>query len=294
MKAIIGTPRKQPQRVPTGCSQGLLDALNGHGSLVILDFGGQLGDGDGTRALTDTFNFTNSDIESIAIEFAVGYFVCTAGDLETTLDLAIGTNNAYEDVDKAGGEAWAKLVNRVDETIDETPEEALQVVAAGADDLEDGYSDGEAANQWATGYNEQAEWWMDDFGDAGGCPADSHDNGACTGGYGGWDQNLEYLLAYGDAVDDATPEIYYNPPPGSPVNAEQWAEIAVYAHDTLAGCMSFIGPLDQGGAEESNTATQAWNQLNRVVEEKYTTLFEHEGPEFCGAGELPFEYSLEI
>jgi len=165
-----------------GCYQGLLDDVNEQGSFVILDFGGQLGDGDGTRALTNTFNFSNTEIEAIAIEFALGYFVCTEGDLYTTLELAIGTNNDYEDVNKAGGEAWAKLVNRVDEVINETPEEALQVYPMGADDLEDGYSDGEAANQWATGYNEKAEAPMDDFGDAGGCPADSHDNGACTGG----------------------------------------------------------------------------------------------------------------
>jgi hypothetical protein len=58
--------------------------------------------------------------------------------------------------------------------------------------------------------------------------------------------------------------------------------------------MSFRGPLDQAGVDESNSATQAWNQLNSVIEERYVTPFEYKGPEYCGAGELPFYYSLEI
>jgi hypothetical protein len=52
-----------------GCFQGIADALDESNSEVILDFGGQLSDLSGTKSLSKTFNFTNIQIEDIALGF---------------------------------------------------------------------------------------------------------------------------------------------------------------------------------------------------------------------------------
>jgi len=216
-----------------GCLQGLADALGETSSEVILDFGGQFSDYSGTESTSDALEFTNSEIENISLSFARGYYICTGEDTTTTLILGGGTNNSKDAISKSGGEAWAKVADAVASAVLEDPGEAKQVVIWGADDLEVGYSTGGAASNWATGFLERtllerSELLYLDYGGAEGCPTSTHDNGDCTGGESGWDQDREYLVSYG--IDGApVPEIYYNRPPGSPVNAEQWAEVAEYS-----------------------------------------------------------------
>ena len=100
------------------------------------------------------------------------------------------------------------------------------------------------------------------------------------------------MLAYGLADAAATPEIYYNRPPGSPVNAEQWTQIALYAITHLGGCQFFLGPLDEEGYEESNNSTQAWNEFTTQLEEKVGPY--REAPGYCGEYVAEMEVSLEI
>ncbi|MGC2375391.1 MAG: hypothetical protein WA484_16115 [Solirubrobacteraceae bacterium] len=63
-----------------GCLQGITDALGNTNSEVILDFGGQLGNLSGTESIGGTVDFTNAQIEAIALAFGAGYFVCTEGE----------------------------------------------------------------------------------------------------------------------------------------------------------------------------------------------------------------------
>jgi hypothetical protein len=192
------------------------------------------------------------------------------------------------------------VIDTVAGIVSEDPGEAKQVAIWGADDLEVGYSDGDAAENWAVGFlegivSEGGDSLYIDYGGAEGCPTSSHENGSCTGGESGWDQEREYALGYGLADAVAAPEIYYNPPPGSPVNAEQWAEIAVYAITHLEhSCMYFTGPLDEDEVKESNDSTQAWDQFYRVLKERVQEPFETWPPSFCGSGVLLMEDSLEI
>jgi hypothetical protein len=252
-----------------GCIQGILDSLSKHNSMVILDFGGQLADKSGTESTIQEYDFTNAQIKAIAEAFATSYYVCTEEDTITTLTLGIGTNNSKAAVTKAGGETWASIVNAVASEVLEDPGEAKQVAIWGADDLEVGYSGGGTALAWASGYNESTESSYIDYGGAEGCPSSTHVDESCTGGYSGWDQAVEYELSWGlyDAL--AAPEIYYNPPPGGPINAEQWSQIMRYGDENATseyGCQAFEGPLTEGGYEGSNTAGEAWDQLKDRVE----------------------------
>jgi hypothetical protein len=259
--------------------------------MVILDFGAQLPDFSGTESLSETFDFTNSEIEDITLYFGLGYFLCTEEDT-TTLTLAIGTSNYDRSADsKAGGEAWAHVVKEVANVVLESPEETKQVAIWGGDDMEVGWSAGSEAYSWAVGYNDATESPYVDYGGAEGCPVASHTNGTCTGGYSGWDQNLEYLLNWGLADALSTPEIYFNPPPGSPVNAKQWTEIDQYADENLEGCIFFQGPLDEDGYEGSNTSSQAWDELKSTLE---TGLGSDTSSPYCYLVPKWLEFSLEI
>jgi len=271
----------------SGCVQGIIDALGNTNSEVILDFGGQLGDLSGTESIDGTIDFTNAQIQAIALAFGAGYFACTEGENTTTLTLAIGTNNSKEAVSTAGGEAWASLVAATATVVLEDSAEAKQVAIWGGSDLEVGYSTGSAAHAWAVGYDETTESPYLDYGAAEGCPSSGHTNGSCTGGQSGWDQQLEWELSWG--INDAypTPEIYYNPPPGSPVNAEQWTQIVLWAHYALSRCETFEGPLDENEYESSNNATQAWYELKETLESGL-------GGTSCSTVPEYLSYSLEI
>ncbi len=103
-----------------------------------------------------------------------------------------------------------------------------------------------------------------------------------------------YAVSYEILAAEVAPEIYYNRPPESPVNAEQWAEIAAYAITHLGSPMHLEGPLDEDGYDESNDSTQAWNQLTRQLREKVEEPYGSTPPEFYDAGISFMEYSLEI
>lgn len=259
---------------------------------MILDFGGQRASLGGTKAVFGGHEFSNTEIRDLSYAFAQGYYSCdTTSGPENNLFLGIGTNNSYHGVSVAGGESWGKNVATVAGWVLESPSMTSEVAIAGADDLEVGYSPGGAAFEWMIGYSFGTESLYFDYGDAAGCPTSSHSGGECTGGEPGWDQDMEFLLAWVRAVP--TPEIYYNPPPGSPANADQWAEIARFAEEAESECMYSLGPLDQDGAEESNTATQAYSQYSHAIEtivevEPFTTH-----PPYC-VGMTGMPSSLEI
>jgi len=184
-------------------------------SMVILDFGGQLGNGKGTK-LEDGIDVTNEEIEVIA-EFADGYYINEFA--YTTLHLDIGTNNS-DSVSKARGKAWAELVKHVASFVLEEPDKAKYVSIYGGDDLEDGsklegWSSGGNALGWAKEYSKTTESPYVDYGSAGACPEATYEKttkgGACDekDGAGGWDQRVEYELAWEIERAHAAPEIYY-------------------------------------------------------------------------------------
>jgi hypothetical protein len=243
-----------------GCSQGLADSIDEADTAVILDFGGQLKGGTGTELPGGADgSLTNAQIETLAEDFGEAYYECIDSESEGSVRIIIGTNNSKEDVSKAGGKAWAGVVKAAANEVLASPGEAGRVAIWGGDDLEVGYSNASAARSWAKGYSANTESPYVDFGDAAGCSTTTHTNSKCESpGTKGWNQKVEYEVSWEIKGANPSPEIYYNPPPGAPSNAEQWAQIDLYG----AGRMHFIGVLDQGEAEESNSPQQAYEQLH--------------------------------
>lgn len=205
-----------------GCDEAEYDSREDFDSAVILDFGGQLGNRKGTKATNGMIEFTNAQIEAIGKAFANAYYFCDLGD-ETTVHLLLGTNNSLDSVSKAGGKAWGEVINNVARYVLESKEQTEDVAIWGGSDLGVGYSTGGKALDWAKGYEEVSDSPYGDYGGAEGCPSSTHEDGKCTGGDSGWDQKVEYELGWEIPPARPYPEIYYNRPPESPVNAEQWA-----------------------------------------------------------------------
>jgi hypothetical protein len=251
-----------------GCEQATEDILFfDRPSGVVLDFGGQLLNRTGTEDTENAATFTNAQIEAISEAYATGYVECVEEQPDTTLDLAVGTNSDLDAVTKAGGKTWAGVVATVASKVLETPLEAAMVSISGGDDMEPTYSTPAAAKAWAKGYSETTESPEVDYGSADGCPEKTHIHKSadekCIPEHvdGDWTQKVEYQLSWEIRGDNPLPEIYYNPK-GTPVNAEQWAEIDFWGESR----MHFLGDLSQAGFGESDSATESWDQLKEVLE----------------------------
>jgi hypothetical protein len=251
-----------------GCAQANEDILFFDlPSGVVLDFGGQLANRTGTKDIEDTMQFTNAEIESVSEAYATGYVECVGEFPEATLDLVIGTDSDFDAVSAPGGKTWAGLVATVASKVLETPLEAALVSISGGDDMEPTYSTPSAAKAWAKGYSETTESPEVDYGSADGCPEHTHihkkADEKCTPKevQGEWTQKDEYQLSWEIRGDNPLPEIYYNPE-GTPVNAEQWAEIDLWG----ASRMHFLGDVSQNGYRESDSSSESWYQLKEVLE----------------------------
>src|SRR5207248_8390860 len=117
-----------------GCNQGQFDAANGNiDSEVVLDFGGQAANGQGTLLAKGNNEFISyAAIEATAEAYAASYFNCTGSDVTSVVYLNLGTNNSAYFVNAAGGAAWAKVVNDVQAWVDAN---AGQVIVQAADDI---------------------------------------------------------------------------------------------------------------------------------------------------------------
>ena len=80
-----------------GCNQGHFDANNGKSnSAVVLDFGAQNSANTGTTEINGV-GISYGTVESLAEQFARGYFICTGADTTSLQSLGVGTNNsAYQ------------------------------------------------------------------------------------------------------------------------------------------------------------------------------------------------------
>jgi hypothetical protein len=234
-----------------GCDQGQYDASNGDAdSEVFLDFGGQTHARTGTELITGTV-ISNATVESLAEQFASGYYECTGSDSSSVLNLAIGTNNSLYSVDTGGGKTWAGVVNAVASWVDGN---TAQVAVWGGDDIEPSWSSPSAAINWSNGFGDNTSSLYLNYGSADGCPETTADNGACNNG---WDQGDVYYIAWGSPSAVTAPEIYYA------VQASQWAEISLYGYDTQQrGAAQYQGPLTETDlASGTLTPAQAYDDL---------------------------------
>lgn len=239
-----------------GCNQGKTDAAYNHNSEVVLDFGGQIGNGSGSY-LIGGGTLTNSQLEAVAENFADGYWTCTGADTSTLLYLGIGTNNSAGDVSTAGGQTWGNDVVAA-QAYDVSKGYNSQVVMVGANDLESGsgWSSASAASAWAQGFSSKDGFYID-FGSANGCPTSQPSgviNASCNDG---WTQEDYWYLSWGNSAAVPAPEIYNS------AMAHQWATLSLFsAKNHTDGRILMQGPWDEYDEDHSTlTATQAWDDL---------------------------------
>jgi len=238
-----------------GCNQGTFDASQSPptNSLVVLDFGGQLGDGSGTLMING-LDASNAQIEAVAEAFGHGYWYCTGHDLTSKLSLALGTNNSYFDVSWSGGTTWAQNVQAV-VAYNQANGYNSQVITDGGNDIEPDWDTTVDSEAWVNGFAATSSTFSVDYGSADGCPTDSSANAPCSNG---WTQYDVWYVSWGATSAQALPEIY------SSTDAQQWAMLSLYGAEYRGstGKISFMGPVDTYPSwNTSNTPLQAWQQL---------------------------------
>jgi hypothetical protein len=224
-----------------GCNPGNHDRNAGNiNSEVILDFGGQAYDGNGTVMTPgNNVEIPWATVMDEAEQFGKAYYFCTGSDYTSVLKLGIGTNNSAYHVDSAGGATFAGVVNSI-KTWMYNYGFTSQVSVGGANDIESGYAMYPPTKAWVDGYAAAGGPYYLNFGSANGCPP----YGQCTNG---WSQDAIWYVSYGAAPAYATPEIY------SQAMADEWGSI--YAHRS----MQFEGPMDENSGDFN--AGQAWSTL---------------------------------
>jgi hypothetical protein len=253
-----------------GKSDGEWDDDNGAPNrIAYLDFGGQDSNGS-ENTLTNAQPITYAQIEAVAENYAYGWYVGTGTDSTSELLVVIGTNNSLDDISVAGGQAWAGVVQAVeDSTYGE--DVASQVLFLGGNDIEAWEADTTADDVefWADGFDDSGLGYVD-FGSADGCSETAYGSGAgleCstqtdTGTNDSFYQDDYWLLAWGNANALVLPQIY------SPGNAEEWDEICLYGDVELSGgAIQFEGPLNEYDLDSSTLSAGSswkdfWNDLS--------------------------------
>jgi len=244
--------------IDMGCRDGTTDARNAAAQrLTILDFGGQYADGSGTEPVLGPAELTNAQIEQLAENYALGWYICLGSDESSVLTLGVGTNNSLLDVTSSGGATWANVVATVADA-----EAAIndRIVVDGADDIETEFSSPAAALNWAAGYGAAGtgSYYLD-YGDAGGCPETTDYDGTCNNG---WDQYDVWAVSWGEPAALPMPEIYYA------ANAAQWAQISRYGKSNLNGAaINFSGDLSEYAAAPTTLdPAQSWTNLTTYLD----------------------------
>jgi hypothetical protein len=253
-----------------GCNQGTIDA-NRPGTqnrIVVLDFGSP------RRLLDGTYGFelpggasgelrSRQEAQSVAVNYALGYWACTGNDRASVISLAIGTTNNGTEVASNGyqqGRAFANFVRWITEDVADGGASS-QVKVRAAIDVEMDWNTFADTREWFQGYDSLSNTPIYDFGDAAGCTQD----GSTTACNNGWTQERVWWVSEGFPLARPLPEIYTN----SGSQARQWYQLARYTHIRHSVDMLIYGTLTQFGACQQvggctttdNTPSQGWTQL---------------------------------
>lgn len=248
-----------------GCNQGHFDASFSPpvNSLVVLDFGIQNTAGTGTITTFSNKSLTNTQIENVVNAFALQYFGCTGNnDTTSVLTLAIGTNdsdNYSTSTYTALGQDWANLTQT---EVSANRGYSSQVTIWAANDIES-WANGSGffvpsadANAWVSAYSNIDPAAMDNYGSADSCPNTGNglSNQPCGSGY---HQSDYYYYSWGARPAVVSPETYSN------YQAQEWAQISLYAQKSLGVNMFFEGPWDENDLNSSTlTSSQAWTDFS--------------------------------
>ncbi|MCX6024516.1 MAG: hypothetical protein NTZ05_22850 [Chloroflexi bacterium] len=247
-----------------GCDLGKRDrgAPGAQSSLVILDFGRPaFRDGEpGSILFNNTFAGRGAILRAVE-QFARGYYLCTAEDLDSHLRIAIGTSNFGPEISFDHGLGWAELATLADEGIDDAGYSS-QVDAVGASDIELDWNGPAVTRAWVDGYTSVATRPYYNYGAAEGCPP----YGSCgTAAHPDWTIDDVWYVNWGAPPAWPVPEIYLT----DGGNARQWQQLSRYSAVEYGEPLEFHGALTQHQAcrqlgchpEEDNSPEQGWSQL---------------------------------
>jgi len=292
-----------------GCQLGTRDATTSgkQDNLVILAFGKmwqflnkQGVQTIGVRAYTNPNtglrqNLSIPDLEALAQNFAVGYWVCSANDKASQLTLGIGTNsydffnqtnldpNNLRGIMNDFGRNWANMVNRLNAWGAATGYNR-QVLFTGAIDIEWAGPDPiDHLYYWHSPY--VVRGWVDAFDLADNNASIFFNFGACVGCPTApspswvyspnlpWSQGDIWHVSWGSQPAFALPEIYRN----DGFLARQWAAVSKYgslymgSRIIFSGAMTQMVACQQRRASDSscdsldNTPVEGWGQLVDAV-----------------------------
>ncbi len=250
-----------PRMLALGGSDGLANA-SGQRHVVLLDIGGQRGDG---VQLSTTPRWVSYDgLVRALIAYVQGYHATQRRNAPVTI--AIGTNNDLQ-TSAWTGQQWAQ---RVVEPVRRAAAGYKKMVIAGADDIEPGFhASVRQTRSWVDGFLAATEAPLVFNGSADGCPTDVA-NGRCGRHWTAAD--LAWVAGGAAKRISALPQVY------STVMARQWAMIALTAVDRGYGALRFRGPLTENaacrGVKSCPTmgSAAAWNALSSSLRAVGTRL----------------------
>ncbi len=242
-----------------GCEFGTILSMDSgiQHVFTFLDFGVPNRDGNG-RLGTVTYNqkpVPIEDIKDAVIDFASGFYGCTAYD---QVMISVGTNSSggsYTDLIAFNhGAAWAQLVIDINTTIIATGMSS-RVTAAAGNNIEPNYNSFDIPNHWLQGYdsvNNPKKTLVYIIGSADGCPTNYPPS--TPGQYSAaicyehpvyhwtWTQADVLYVNWGYYLSYPIPEIYDS------VMADQWYRLSLYANFNNGFPIRFPGTLTQQGA----------------------------------------------
>ncbi len=233
-----------------GCNQGQFNLNNNTNSLVFLDFGAQTS--TGTLETIKNVPLSNSQVQSLAEQFAAGYYAWSASD--NFLYESVGTNHNRE-VDAFSEKAWANVVKAV-QTWSANANES-NVTIWGGSDLEPGFSVYSDAYNWVQGYDSIDPAIYVNYGSAPGCFNDTGGSGSfdCSSG---WTTSDIYYVSWGALPAVTVPQVHHT------TYGEDWTNVSLYgSRYGSQGAINFEGPLDEYDLTSSSyTPLQAWDHLS--------------------------------
>lgn len=223
---------------------------------VILDFGQPWFNGAeyGTIIFGSITFRSVSDIESAVQGFLTGYYTCGGTGF---IRLGVGTSNYRGATGYAHGQAWAQIVNRLNDWVSSPPSWADRIGVRGANDIELDWNSVANSRAWVDGYTSayQGESYFYNYGDAAGCPP----YGSCDNG---WRQEDVWYVSWGAPPAYPVPEIYNN------ATAQEWYRISLYGYTNHGQAVQILGTLTQWAAAGyccTNTPEQGWQQMMNAL-----------------------------
>ncbi len=229
-----------------GCSQ------TDESGAIILDFGQPWFNGSsyGTIIFGSITFRSIDDIENAVRGFLSGYYLCGGSG---AMRLAVGTSNYRGSTGYGHGQAWAQMVNRLNDFIVSPPDWSDREAARGASDIELDWNSVANSRAWVDGYASAyvAASYLYNYGDAAGCPP----YGSCNNG---WRQEDVWYVSWGSPPAVPVPEIY------TFGTAREWYRISLYGYTNHGGAVQILGTLTQWAAAGfccTNPPDVGWQQL---------------------------------